>query len=95
VVNSLLKTGILLLIAGFVLVFLAVLLPILTSVSQVTTSSGVAGCVILFFIPVCFGLGESGVVPLMIVLSLVLTLILVVFTFLISRRLLRVGMQSS
>lgn len=85
--NSILKLSILLLLAGFVLVFLAALLPVLTSGSQATTSSGVAGCVILFFIPICFGLGESGVVPVMIVLSLALTLVLLVATFLISRKL--------
>lgn len=85
--NSILKLSILFLLAGFVLVFLAVLLPVLTSGSQATTSSGVAGCVILFFIPICFGLGESGVVPVIILLSLVLTLVLLVVTFLISRKL--------
>lgn len=85
--NSLLKISIVFLLAGFVLVFLAVLLPILTSVDQATTSSGIAGCVILFFIPICFGFGESGVLPFMMILSLALTLVLVVFAFLVFRKL--------
>lgn len=85
--NSLLiRLSILFLLAGFILVFLAVLLPILALGSQATTSSGVAGCVILFFIPICFGLGESGLIPIMIALSLVLTLVLLILTFLISRK---------
>ncbi|MEO3993187.1 MAG: hypothetical protein QN229_02600 [Desulfurococcaceae archaeon TW002] len=88
-INSLLKVSILLLLAGFMLVFLAMLLPILTLGGQATTPSGVAGCVILFFIPICFGFGESGILPFMIMLSLALTLILVVFTFLIFRKLAR------
>lgn len=85
--TNLLKLSILVLLAGFVLVFLAVLLPIMTSWSQATTSTGFAGCVVIFFIPVCFGLGESEFVPVMIILSLILTLVLVVSAFLISRRL--------
>ncbi|MGC8975728.1 MAG: hypothetical protein ACP5KB_06000 [Thermoprotei archaeon] len=85
--SNLLRLSLLLLLAGFVLVSLAVLLSITISGSQVTASSGVAGCVVIFFIPVCFGLGESEFVPVMIVLSLILTLVLIVFTFLISRRL--------
>ncbi len=85
--NSLLKISIIFLLTGFVLVFLAVLLPILTLVDQAKTSSGIAGCVILFFIPICFGFGESGILSFMMILSLVLTLVLVVFAFLVFRKL--------
>ncbi len=85
--NPLLRLGIIVLFAGLALILLSMLLQTLTSTNQEGISSGVAGCVILLFIPVCFGLGDAGFLPIIISLSLILTIALILINFLILRRL--------
>jgi len=54
--------GLALIIAGLLLIILAVvfsLFPILSN-TGVTGSVSVGGCIVVLFIPVCFGAGEHG-----------------------------------
>ncbi len=85
--NPLLRLGIIVLFAGLALILLSALLQTLTPANQGGVSSGVAGCVILLFIPICFGLGDTGFLPIIISLSLILTLALILINFLILRKL--------
>jgi len=87
VANPLLRLGIIVLFAGLALILLSALLQTLTPANQGGVSSGVAGCVILLFIPICFGLGDTGFLPIIISLSLILTLALILINFLILRKL--------
>jgi len=87
VANPLLRLGIIILFAGLALILLSALLQTVTSANQGGVSSGVAGCVILLFIPICFGLGDTGFLPIIISLSLILTLALILTNFLILRKL--------
>jgi uncharacterized membrane protein len=86
VANPLLRLGIIILFAGLALILLSALLQTLTSANQGGVSSGVTGCVILLFIPICFGLGNTGFLPIIISLSLILTLALILINFLILRK---------
>lgn len=82
---SLFKVGLIFVILGFAIAFVAALLPIvlgtMLSGQEINVSGG--GCVVIMFIPVCFGVGEYPLI--MIITSAVLALILMVFGFLILR----------
>lgn len=82
---KLFKVGLTFIILGFALAFVAVLLPIAlgtASSSQGINVSG-GGCVVIMFIPICFGVGEYPLIPIMV--SAVLALLLMVFGFMILR----------
>jgi len=67
--------GFLLVFTGIILVFVATLLQVY---SALTTSSeevkvGGGGCIIILFIPICFGVGEPALITTLMVLGLVLS----------------------
>ncbi|RLG83844.1 MAG: hypothetical protein DRO40_03360 [Thermoprotei archaeon] len=72
---------------GFIIVFIGILIIIIASIlmvfSQPIQDSGsrvnVGGCIIIFFIPICFGYGE----PWILILTITLTIILVIIVFLL------------
>lgn len=74
------ELGFVLIIVGFTLFFIAALLP-LTFTGNASVSGG--GCIIIFFFPVCFGLGDQPV--LMMVLSMVLAIALLTASYLFLR----------
>ncbi len=67
---GLFKAGLLLILIGFALAFTAVLLPLLTATLEaggnrdISISGG--GCILIMFVPICFGVGEAGL-PLMVI----------------------------
>ena len=66
--------GFLIIIIGFILVFAGTLLSIQESQpTNTSTSVGVGGCVIIFFIPICFGTGGLWIIAM--VLGIILTAI--------------------
>ncbi len=80
--------GILIIITGFILVFLASILAVGTPSTQPShgggggnTSVGVGGCIIIFFIPICFGAGTPGLTSIVLTLAIVLSIILVILFF--------------
>ncbi|MEM2020891.1 MAG: hypothetical protein QXP80_01525 [Zestosphaera sp.] len=89
---TLLKTGIALILLGFTLVFIAAVIYIL--IQHQTLSSepqgGFAGCVVIFFIPVCFGVGTSEILMPLLLASILTVLLLIIagltFFKMVSRR---------
>lgn len=82
--ENLFRLGLYLLFAGFALAFVAALLPALAAAlgagGQPVGVSG-AGCVLVMFVPICFGAGEwalplmvsaAAIAAVLVVLSLVL-----------------------
>lgn len=61
------RAGLYLIIAGFVVAFAAALVPLL-AVALGGRPAGVSGggCVLVMFVPICFGVGEAAL-PLMLV----------------------------
>lgn len=81
---DLLKLGFILIFLGFITAFVGVLIPILLTLLEPTkVGIGVGGCIVVFFIPICFGYGEPAV-PMMIIM-LVLALALIIVSFLMFR----------
>jgi len=76
------KLGLVLVFTGVVLTIVAALLPLLL-VSPETSSVSVTGggCIVVFFIPICFGVGEQAQLALLlaVILTLVLVVVLIVF----------------
>ncbi|MEM3960233.1 MAG: hypothetical protein QW200_07940 [Ignisphaera sp.] len=82
------KAGIILIIAGFILLFIAALLPLTIYLLSPATGMGSVeigggGCILLFFIPICFGVGSQAV--LLIIVALILALIAMIFGYIIYR----------
>ncbi len=84
--------GLVLIFAGFLLVLAAPLLA-LASHAKVEATGGVVGwsCVVIFFVPICFGAGAPQVVSWGLVAVAVMMALVALVTWLISRELSRAG----
>ena len=83
---------------GFIIVFIGILIIIIASIlmvfSQPIQDSGgrvnVGGCIIIGFIPICFGYGEPWVMVLAIILTIILVIILLLLPYIIYKRSIKV-----
>lgn len=87
---SFFKLGLLLIIIGIVLAFTATILPLILvgfKTSEISITGG--DCIILFFIPICFGVGEQAVQALLVavILAVILVVVIVILNMWILRRL--------
>ena len=76
------KLGLALVLAGFVLAFVAALLPLLAA-GAARAEVGAAGCVVVLFIPVCFGVGPLA--PYLVIAAMLITLAFLLITYLFLR----------
>lgn len=73
-----------LILAGMILIALALLIiPFLMMSSSPSVSGG--ACVVILFLPICFGLGEQPL--LMVVITMLLALVMIVVSYLFLRTL--------
>jgi len=82
--------GLVLILAGFLLVLAAPLLA-LASNAEVAATGGAVGCVVIFFVPICFGAGAPHIVFWGLVAVAVMMALVVLVMWLISRELSRTG----
>jgi uncharacterized membrane protein len=82
--------GLMLIFAGFLLVLAAPLLA-LASDAKVVATGGAAGCVVIFFVPICFGAGAPQIVSWGLVAVAVMMALVALVMWLISRELSRAG----
>ena len=82
--------GLMLIFAGFLLVLAAPLLA-LASDAKVAATGGAVGCVVIFFVPICFGAGAPQVVSWGLVAAAVMMALVPLVMWLISRELGRAG----
>ncbi|MFZ8809902.1 MAG: hypothetical protein ACO2PN_17590 [Pyrobaculum sp.] len=82
--------GLVLIFAGFLLVLAAPLLA-LASHAKVEATGGAVGCVVIFFVPICFGAGAPQVVTWGLVAVAVMMALVALVMWLISRELSRAG----
>ena len=82
--------GLVLIFAGFLLVLAAPLLA-LASHAKVEVTGGAVGCVVIFFVPICFGAGAPQVVSWGLVAVAVMMALVALVMWLISRELSRAG----
>ena len=83
---NLAKLGFILIFIGFAIAILAAFLPLISSPIS-DHEIGVGGCIIVFFIPICFGTGTHGLGTIMMVIAIILAIILMVLAFIIFRTL--------
>ncbi|MEM1677698.1 MAG: hypothetical protein QXV81_07235 [Ignisphaera sp.] len=71
------KLGFILILIGIVIAFIAILIPLFTIplTGDIKISGG--GCIILFFIPICFGYGEFAIQLIMLAIALAIVLAIV------------------
>ncbi len=78
--------GFIIIVVGFILIFTGVLLSVQGTINTGgNTSVGVGGCVIIFFIPICFGRGTGNLWIIGLVIGIVLTIASIVL-FTLSRK---------
>jgi uncharacterized membrane protein len=78
--------GLMFILAGFFLVLMAPLLA-LASNAKVAATGGAVGCVVIFFVPICFGAGTPGLLTWGLLAVAVLLAVSAFFLWLISREL--------
>ncbi len=90
--NPIPTIGALLIIIGLAIIILSVFLaPVETggegeeTIGNTTVAWG--GCIIIFFIPICFGGGNPALYPWLIVLSIILSIIVIIAMIATIRRL--------
>ena len=81
--------GLMLILAGLLLVLAAPLLA-LASNAKVAATGGAVGCVVIFFLPICFGAGAPHVVSWGLALAAVMLVVAALILLFISRGLGRV-----
>jgi uncharacterized membrane protein len=81
--------GFILLIAGVIIAFVSTLIPFIAGLlggfggGEVKVTGG--GCVVVFFIPICFGYGDS----LILILLMAVAIVLVVVSFIVFKSLVK------
>lgn len=76
------KLGLVLVFAGIILAVIAALLPLLLVAPETGGVSATGGgCVVVFFVPVCFGVGEQAHVALLLAIALAVVLVVVLLLF--------------
>ncbi|MCS7104275.1 MAG: hypothetical protein NZ954_01760 [Thermofilaceae archaeon] len=78
------KLGFALVLAGFAVILATIPLFLLTSPQSAVN---VGGCIVILFVPVCFGYGPQA--PLMVLASIIAALVLIVVSFLVWKSLTR------
>ncbi len=87
---NLYRIGIILVLLGITIVFISsILFTLSLAVSPKESTGGnksnaaVAGCIIIFFIPICFGVGSPDILHTVMIMTLLLIIIVFVLLFLL------------
>uniref|UniRef100_A0A7C4FF86 DUF131 domain-containing protein n=1 Tax=Ignisphaera aggregans TaxID=334771 RepID=A0A7C4FF86_9CREN len=87
--------GLLLIVTGFAVAFIATLLlvimPLLQQPPQNTTSG--VSCIIIFFIPICFGFGPQESIWLLTIAALALAVVVMAVGYMVHRWSVRVAKE--
>ncbi|MGC9104626.1 MAG: hypothetical protein ACP5JF_07535 [Candidatus Methanodesulfokora sp.] len=75
------ELGFFMIFLGIILFFMAALLPLFSIAKGAEISGG--GCIVILFFPICFGYGKAS--SLLILVSLILVIVLMAFSYLIFR----------
>lgn len=73
------KIGLTLILLGFAIAFIAILIPMLFLLIE-GGEIGVGGCVLILFIPICFGYGNLAI-PLIVVAAILMLVVTIVGVF--------------
>jgi len=81
------KLGLIVIWIGFALVLIAVMLATLAVVLEtekrekgIQSETGFAGCILLFFIPVCFAAGSLNAVQVILLIAIISVLVILLIT---------------
>lgn len=82
-----------LLTLGFILMFIGIMVIVIASMIMIFSRPlydgdkiNVGGCIIIFFIPICFGYGHPWIMIFTIALTIVLVIILFLLPYIIYKR---------
>jgi len=85
---NLMKLGFMLITLGFVVMLVALLLPFINIIFSGKVESidiGGGGCIVILFIPICFGFGAPSLAQLLIIVAALLTLAILIVGLLMTR----------
>lgn len=82
--SNLIKLGFVLITLSFMLIFIVIAIILVITMQSITNiDSSIGGCIVILFIPICFGTG-THVLPI-IIMAMILSIVVLVISFLISR----------
>jgi len=79
------KVGLALVFAGFLTAVIGVAAVAIYTAFRGVSEVGYGGCVLIMFIPICFGAGSPGIVPYLILVSTAVMLLAVVIVYYLLR----------
>ncbi len=83
--------GYMLMFIGVLIILLTILYGILSGLSESNIHGGAVGCIVIFFIPICFGAGtDTSSLYALFIFGYVIIIIIVLFTVLLIRRAMKV-----
>lgn len=72
------RLGLIVILIGFTVAFIGILIPIyLVALGNVEAGVGAGVCIVLLFIPICFGYGEHALPLMILALGLALAILIV------------------
>jgi len=79
--------GYMLIFIGILMIFSTIVFGLLSGLNETSTHGGAVGCIVIFFIPICFGAGtDANTLSMLLILSFVIVIILLVITMLFIRK---------
>jgi len=83
--------GYILVFVGFLIILLTIIYGVLSGLSESTIHGGAVGCIIVFFIPICFGAGtDTSSLYTLFVFGYIIIIIMVLFTVILIRKAVKV-----
>ena len=83
--------GYMLMFVGVLIILLTIMYGIVSGLSESNIHGGAVGCIVIFFIPICFGAGtDTSSLYILFILGYVIIIILLIFTMLFIKRAMKV-----
>jgi uncharacterized membrane protein len=79
------RVGLVLVFAGFLVAVVGVVAAVAYTAFRGASEVGYGGCILVMFVPICFGTGTSGIAPLLVLVSAVAMLVAVLVAYYLLR----------
>jgi uncharacterized membrane protein len=79
------RVGLVLVFAGFLIAVIGVVVAVVYTAFRGVSEVGYGGCILVMFVPICFGAGTSGIALLLILVSAVVMLVTVLVAYYLLR----------
>ncbi len=83
--------GYMLMFVGILIILLTIMYGIVSGLGESNIHGGTVGCIVIFFIPICFGAGtDTSFLYILFILGYVIIIILLIFSMLFIKRAMKI-----